>query len=983
MMKVSRLGGWSPISPAMKPETVEQWAQRWAKALSDKKGKCDVCGARFTKGMAVKGLKQHANGKPHQKARVRMDLARLLEVHASETIPIHMGTLPERYRQETGRALKQDLEQAGLGKKLRAALEQLRDICDIGEVPSPAGPNHPPAVVMFRVLPVTERSLGPEPELELEPEPEPPDLEYDDASSDDTLSVASTFGTVDTETTLHSIETADMPLTATHHIEERQEQRNVSTLEIQHAIKHGEVYALDPTADGRARYGIADREGLLIVITDASLMTGITVINCTNAQQRWTRVGQLDDYIRRCFGAELATTARRAVKEGIQAAFDRITQLESQGSDDSDGEDYSDEDFPSRDPDPEPELELEPEEQPEIVFGREPSEAEAVRMKAQEEATQRKSAEAEVVSKAVSKAESKAAAVEQWAQRWAKALSVNKGKCDVCGAKFTKGMTAKALKDHANGKPHQKGLKPVVVSAAAEKQFQALYKHEVSQGEKKKKAEAEAARMKAQDDATRRKAEAEAEAARRKVLNQAFDITAAAQSTMVFENRAGVTSKRVAAERIGEKDEPIDSRWGSVQIDLGPRERTAAPQPEPQGSDLHWTSSEEDGQSDEDSEEDSDDCDPESEPEPEPERGTLEYMAREVITQLVGMRSAIIMDATVVSLAAVAVKGWEVKRDALYDAVYNTLPDGWSVTGKGKHRKVKCVIGPVQADTQLTPAMQVNVQEAVAQINAPIKSMVKLRAFDVLTTSHLLAEPGSAETLLSEPGSIALKRCFSKVSELVAIVPFFGRPASGLRAVLLKPFGQAGVAGFVQALRQSWVYANHRAPIELAFGPVVDPSMGPTVAQVNLLLTPVTQRESISGQVAYTDGAFDKCTVDYKDKTLSVRFVPAVMDPDPLMEEAAAEARKKIARAVGNKCQMAVKNGTTTIHAKLKKLDRNMIIKVATICKKHAPGTMIECNATKNQKNKKKKKSAYREQERVQKAKKAKKKKENKKKKKK
>ena len=170
-MKVSRLGGWSPISPAMKPETVEQWAQRWAKALSDKKGKCDVCGARFTKGMAVKGLKQHANGKPHQKARVRMDLARLLEVHASETIPIHMGTLPERYRQETGRALKQDLEQAGLGKKLRAALEQLPDICDIGEVPSPAGPNHPPAVVMFRVLPVTEQSLGPEPELELYKQP--------------------------------------------------------------------------------------------------------------------------------------------------------------------------------------------------------------------------------------------------------------------------------------------------------------------------------------------------------------------------------------------------------------------------------------------------------------------------------------------------------------------------------------------------------------------------------------------------------------------------------------------------------------------------------------------------------------------------------------------------------------------------------------------------------------------------------------------
>ena len=487
---------------------------------------------------------------------------------------------------------------------------------------------------------------------------------YNDASSDDTLSVASTFGTVDTETTLHSIDTADMPLIATHHIEIQQEQRNVSKLEIQHAIKHGEVYALAATADGRARYGIADRKGLLVVITDASLMSGITAINCTHGQQRWTRMGQLDEYISRNFGAELTATDRRAVKEGIQAAVGRITQLESQGSDDSDGEDSSDEED--------------------------------------------------------------------------------------------------------------------------------------------------------------------------------------------FDDASGV--------------EPPQT----------------APEPEPQGSDR--SSSEEDGQSDEDSEED--DSEPEPELEPELERGTLEYMAREVITQLVGMRSAIVMDATVVSLAAVVVKGWDVKRDALCDAVYNKLPDGWSVTGQGKHGKVHRKV-------------QVNIQEAIAKINAPIKSMVKLQAFDVLTTSHLLAEPGSQ----------ALKRCFSNVSEFVAIAPFSGRHASGLRAVILKHAGakrKMGLGPFVQALRKSWVFANNRAPIERVFGAVADRSLGPTVAQVNLLLSPVTRvgRESTSGAVAYTDGAFDKCTVKYNGEKLSVRFVPAVMDP--LMEEAAAEAHKEIGRACGITCQMAV-----------------------------------------------------------------------------
>ena len=70
--------------------------------------------------------------------RVRRELAGLLEARASDTIPVFVSALPGLYQQRTGRTLKQDLSQAGLGKKLRAALEQLRDICDIGEVPSPA-----------------------------------------------------------------------------------------------------------------------------------------------------------------------------------------------------------------------------------------------------------------------------------------------------------------------------------------------------------------------------------------------------------------------------------------------------------------------------------------------------------------------------------------------------------------------------------------------------------------------------------------------------------------------------------------------------------------------------------------------------------------------------------------------------------------------------------------------------------------------------
>eukprot|EP01043_Picozoa_sp_COSAG02_P033993 COSAG02_NODE_2352_length_9081_cov_37.519372_1_plen_614_part_00 len=129
-----------------------------------------------------------------------------------------------------------------------------------------------------------------------------------------------------TETTLHSIETATIPLHATHHIEQRQGERSVSTLEIQHAIKHGQVYALRHTADGRPRYGIADRKWLIVLITDESLMTGITVINCTREQDRWTDVSQLDEYVRTSFGAELPKQDRRRVKQGIQAAFNKSAE---------------------------------------------------------------------------------------------------------------------------------------------------------------------------------------------------------------------------------------------------------------------------------------------------------------------------------------------------------------------------------------------------------------------------------------------------------------------------------------------------------------------------------------------------------------------------------------------------------------------------------------------------------------------------------
>ena len=97
--------------------------------------------------------------------------------------------------------------------------------------------------------------------------------------------------------------------------------------------------------------------------------------------------------------------------------------------------------------------------------------------------------------------------------------------------------------------------------------------------------------------------------------------------------------------------------------------------------------------------------------------------------------------------------------------------------------------------------------------------------------------------------------------------------------------------------------------------------------KVDRLLTPVTQRESIAGHVAYTDGAFDKCIVEYNNETLSVRFVQAVEDPQ--MEEVAAEARKEIARVVGSKCLRAGEDRTMTIHAKAKNLGCNMIIKVA------------------------------------------------------
>lgn len=125
-----------------------------------------------------------------------------------------------------------------------------------------------------------------------------------------------------TETTLHSIETVDIPLAATQHLTQRQSQRGVPTVHIQHAIKHGEVYETDSTVFGQTRYGIVSRTHRLVVITDSTLMTGITTINASRDGQRWTDDG-LNEYVSKTFGQQLEKDKRRTIKAEIQSAYAR------------------------------------------------------------------------------------------------------------------------------------------------------------------------------------------------------------------------------------------------------------------------------------------------------------------------------------------------------------------------------------------------------------------------------------------------------------------------------------------------------------------------------------------------------------------------------------------------------------------------------------------------------------------------------------
>jgi hypothetical protein len=149
------------------------------------------------------------------------------------------------------------------------------------------------------------------------------------AVDEDTLSISGSELSSDnmTITTLHSTATAAIPMEQSLHIQQRMNEREVSELDVKHAIKHGDVYENAGKHTARAtRYGIADPEKLLLVITDASLMTGITVMPFTSLQE-------LDAYVKNKLGAEVSKEDRKKIKAGIQSAVDRINKNEKQMAD--------------------------------------------------------------------------------------------------------------------------------------------------------------------------------------------------------------------------------------------------------------------------------------------------------------------------------------------------------------------------------------------------------------------------------------------------------------------------------------------------------------------------------------------------------------------------------------------------------------------------------------------------------------------------
>ena len=137
----------------------------------------------------------------------------------------------------------------------------------------------------------------------------------------DTLSVSDNSSA----STHHSISTSAIPIKQTLHAQERMYERNVDLLDCQRAIKHGQVYeTFAPSAMNRhnVRYGISHPDKPLVLITDESLMTGITVIRFDSAQMR-------DEYVNDRLGAKVPTEEQHcAIRVAIEDAFDRRDEAE-------------------------------------------------------------------------------------------------------------------------------------------------------------------------------------------------------------------------------------------------------------------------------------------------------------------------------------------------------------------------------------------------------------------------------------------------------------------------------------------------------------------------------------------------------------------------------------------------------------------------------------------------------------------------------
>jgi hypothetical protein len=129
--------------------------------------------------------------------------------------------------------------------------------------------------------------------------------------------------------TLHSISTNAIPVGQTLHVQQRMYQRDVDLHDCQHTIKHGKVYessARRALNRHDVRYGIVHPDKPLVLITDESLMTGITVIRFPSTQSQ-------DEYVKNRLGAVLPTEEqRRAIKAAIEGAFDRRDEAERNSS---------------------------------------------------------------------------------------------------------------------------------------------------------------------------------------------------------------------------------------------------------------------------------------------------------------------------------------------------------------------------------------------------------------------------------------------------------------------------------------------------------------------------------------------------------------------------------------------------------------------------------------------------------------------------